>query len=296
MTDVLILGETGQLARALRGLDWPAGFRVSSLGRRDLISPGDPGGAARAAILRARPHLVLNAAAYTAVDRAEAEPALAAAVNADLPLAIARACSDLGSPLIHVSTDYVFDGSKKGAYVETDAPNPLGVYGRTKFAGDRNIEQHCSAPWAILRTSWVFSAAADSFPAKLLLRARKGEALRVIDDQIGCPTPAAALAAAMQAIGLRLLDGESAARGLFNYCGARAMSWHGFAALIVEAAVAAGLARPELHAIHSGQFPSAARRPANSVLDCGKIKRQCGLDPAPIDAAIEAAVRSILAS
>lgn len=295
MTDVLILGETGQLARALRGLDWPAGFRVSSLGRRDLISPGDPGGAARAAILRARPHLVLNAAAYTAVDRAEAEPALAAAVNAAQPLALAQACGDLNIPLVHISTDYVFDGTKAGAYVETDAPNPLGVYGRTKLAGDRNIEQHCSAPWAILRTSWVFSAAADSFPARLLRRARAGETLRVVDDQIGCPTPAAALAAAMQAVGLRLLDGESAAQGLFNYCGARAMSWYEFAGMIVDAAVAAGLPPPELRPIASADFPAATRRPRNSVLDNVKIKRQCGLDPAPIDAAIEAAVRSILA-
>ncbi|HNB28632.1 MAG TPA: dTDP-4-dehydrorhamnose reductase [Alphaproteobacteria bacterium] len=294
MAEILILGAAGQLATALRALSWPAGCNLTFLGRRDLVSPGDPGGAARAAILRSRPNLVLNAAAYTAVDRAEAQPELAAAINAAQPLAMAQACSDLDIPLVHVSTDYVFDGDKPGAYLETDAPNPLGVYGRTKLAGDRNIEQHCSAPWAILRTSWVFSAAEDSFPAKLLRRARAGETLRVVDDQIGCPTPAAALAAAMQAVGLRLLDHDRAAEGLFNFCGAEAMSWYGFAGRIVAAAVAAGLRRPELQPISSDQFAAAARRPRNSVLDCGKIRRQCGLEPAPITAAVEHVVGTIL--
>ncbi len=294
MTDILVLGEAGQLARALRALEWPAGFHLACLGRRDLVSVAAPGAAA-SAILGRKPHLVLNAAAYTAVDRAETEPALAAAVNAELPLQVARACSELRIPLVHVSTDYVFDGAKVGAYVETDMPNPLGVYGRTKLAGDRNIEAHCTGPWAILRTSWVFSAAEDSFPAKLLRRARAGEALRVVDDQIGCPTPAAALAGAMQAIGLRLLDDDKAACGLFNYCGAQAMSWHGFAAMIVAAAVAAGLQRPELQPIGSAQFPTAAQRPRNSVLDCSKIKRQCNLAAAAIDDAVVGAVRMILA-
>jgi len=299
MPNILILGEAGQLARALRDLPWPSGHDLRSLGRHQLGTPDKAGEAAAAAIRSRRPHLVLNAAAYTAVDRAEAEPEPARALNADLPLAIAQACADLDIPLVHVSTDYVFDGAKAGAYVETDAPNPLGIYGATKLAGDRNIERAAASPgrlrrWAILRASWVFSAANDSFPGKLLSRARSGAALQVVDDQVGCPTPANALAGAMQAMGERLLDQDAAARGLFNYCGERAMSWHAFAARLVDCAVEAGLTRPELQPVSSDQFPTAAPRPRNSVLDCAKIQRQCGIAPAAIDAEIERATRAIL--
>lgn len=295
MTRVLILGEAGQLARALCDLSWPAGHEVAARGRRQLGPAEQAAGAAAAAIRTLRPHLVLNAAAYTAVDRAEAEPQSARALNADLPLAIAGACAELDVPLVHVSTDYVFDGAKPGAYLETDAANPLNVYGATKLAGDRNIERAAPASWSILRSSWIFSAAVDAFPGKLLARARAGESLRVVDDQRGCPTPARALAGAMQTVGLRLLDGDAAARGLFNFCGARAMSWHGFAAMLVDAAVAAGMKRPDLHAISSHQFPTAARRPRNSALDCGKIADRCGLALPDIKEDIERVTRAILA-
>jgi dTDP-4-dehydrorhamnose reductase len=292
---VLILGERGQLARALHGLAWPAGYEVGAIGRRKLGAADQAADAVAAAITSVRPALVLNAAAYTAVDKAESEPAQARALNADLPLAAVRACGELNIPLVHISTDYVFDGTKAGAYLEQDAPNPLNVYGATKLAGDRNIQRAEAAPSAVLRTSWVFSAADESFPAKLLNRARNGEALRVVDDQRGCPTPAGALAQAMQVIGLRLLDRDSSALGLFNYRGAQAMSWCGFAARLVDAAVAAGLRRPDLQAITSDQFPTAAKRPRNSVLDCSKIARDCDIAPGEIDVEIGQAVRAILA-
>lgn len=299
MPNILILGEAGQLARALRALAWPAGHDLSSLGRHQLGTPDKAGEAAAAAIRSRRPHLVLNAAAYTAVDRAESEPESARALNADLPLAIAQACAELDIPLVHVSTDYVFDGTKMGAYVESDAPNPLGIYGATKLAGDRNIERAAGSSgrprrWAILRASWVFSAANDSFPGKLLSRAKAGEKLHVVDDQVGCPTPASALAGAMQAMGLRLLDRDAAAQGLFNYCGAQAMSWHAFAARLVDHALKAGLTRPNLQPVSSDQFPTAAPRPRNSVLDCGKIERRCGLVPVDIEAEIDRVARDIL--
>lgn len=295
MANVLILGERGQLARALQDLAWPAGFAAAAIGRHQLGAADQAADAAAAAVKDKRPDLVLNAAAYTAVDKAESEPAQARALNADLPLAVARACRDLRIPLVHVSTDYVFDGTKAGAYLEQDAPNPLGVYGASKLAGDRNVQRAEGAPRAILRTSWVFSEAADSFPVKILRRALSGEALRVVDDQVGCPTPVSALAAAMQAMGLRLLDGDAAAQGLFNYCGAQAMSWYGFATRLVDCAVKAGLKRPDLRPVPSDQFPSAARRPRNSVLDCSKIMRDCDIAPAGIDAEIERVARTILA-
>ena len=251
--------------------------------------------AAAAAITTARPHLVLNAAAYTAVDKAELEPARAHALNADLPLAAVRACNGLDIPLVHVSTDYVFDGAKTGAYVEQDVPNPLSVYGESKLAGDRNIQRNAGTPYAILRTSWVFGEADKTFPAKLLNRARNGEALRVVDDQKGCPTPVGAVAQAIQAIGLRLLDQDSAAEGLFNYCGAQAMSWYGFATRLIDCAVKAGLPLPDLQPVASDRFPTAAVRPRNSVLDCSRIARECDIAPAEIDAEIERVVRAILA-
>jgi dTDP-4-dehydrorhamnose reductase len=291
---VLILGESGQLARALHDLAWPGGFAVTTIGRRQLGAADQAADAAAAAIKDKRPDLVLNAAAYTAVDKAESEPAQAHALNADLPLAVARVCSDLHIPLVHVSTDYVFDGAKTGAYLEQDAPDPLSVYGVSKLAGDCNV-QGSGARHAILRTSWVFSEAGDSFPAKLLNRARNGEAMRVVDDQRGCPTPVHSLAQAMQAVGLRLLDQGPAAQGLFNYCGAQAMSWHGFATRLIDYAVESGMKRPELQPISSDQFPTAARRPRNSVLDCTRIGRELGILPAGIDAEIERVVRAILA-
>lgn len=297
MPNVLILGEAGQLAIALRSESWPAGFHLSSLGRGRLGAATAAPAAAAAAIRRERPHLVLNAAAYTAVDRAEAEPLPAHALNADLPLAVARACAELRIPLVHVSTDYVFDGEKPTAYVETDAPNPLSVYGASKLAGDRHVEAVAAAGlerWTILRSSWVFSESGDSFPAKLLRRARAGETLRVVDDQLGCPTTAGALAAAMRAMALRLLDRDPAALGLFNYCGAAAMTWHGFAQHLLAAARAAGLATPPLLPVASDQFPTAARRPRRSVLDCARIGRQCGLEAAAIDGELDRIVRAIL--
>ena len=128
-----------------------------------------------------------------------------------------------------------------------------------------------------------------------MCRARSGEALRVVDDQVGCPTPATALAAAMQVMGLRLMEGDAAARGLFNFCGEAAMSWHGFAVKLVDAAVKAGMRRPELLPVSSDQFPTAAPRPRNSVLDCAKIVRGCDIAPAPIESEIDRAARAILA-
>jgi dTDP-4-dehydrorhamnose reductase len=288
---VLIIGERGQLAQSLKGLSWPAGFDLDFLGRRTLTDfPG-----AGAAIKELKPALVLNAAAYTGVDQAEREPAAARLLNADLPAALASACGSLDIPLVHISTDYVFDGEKRWPYLETDAPNPLSVYGATKLAGDRNLEQAELRRWAILRASWVVSEIGDTFPVKLLRRARAGEALRVVDDQWGCPTAAGELARAMQSVGLRLLDGDGAASGLFNLCGTSEMSWHGFAEKLLAVAERSGLKPPPLTAIASADLTAPARRPAYSVLSCARIRDSFGISGTPIEADIERMVRVILA-
>ena len=294
MPKVLIIGEHGQLAQSLKGLSWPAGFDLDFLGRRTLTN--FPGANAQTALELRKPALVLNAAAYTGVDRAESEPAAARMLNADLPAALAAACGALDVPLVHISTDYVFDGEKRSPYLETDAPNPLSVYGASKLAGDRNLEQADLRRWAILRASWVVSEIGETFPVKLLRRARAGEALRVVDDQWGCPSAAAELARAMQSVGLRLLDGDGAASGLFNLCGASEMSWHGFAEKLLDAAETAGLKRPPLQAIASAELKAPARRPAYSVLSCARLRDSLGISTAPIEADIARMVRLILAA
>jgi dTDP-4-dehydrorhamnose reductase len=295
VSKILVIGETGQLAQSLGGLRWPAGFDLAFVGRRQL--PADsPVAGIRAALDAANPAMVLNAAAYTAVDRAESEPQAAAALNVELPHALAEACGARDIPLVHVSTDYVFDGEKRSPYLETDAPNPLSVYGATKLAGDRAIERTAPRRWAILRTSWVVSGFGDTFPAKLLRRAKAGEPLRVVDDQWGCPTAASDLAHAMQKVGLRLLDDEPSAGGLFHFRGASEMSWHGFAERLLSAAEEAGLAKRSLQAIKSADLNAPARRPAYSVLSCARIGQTLGIAGLKIEDEIERMVRQILSA
>jgi dTDP-4-dehydrorhamnose reductase len=292
---ILVIGETGQLARSLATLRWPAGFDLVFAGRRHLPD-GAPAAGIQATLDAAKPALVLNTAAYTAVDRAESERAAAAALNVELPRVLAEGCDTRDIPLVHVSTDYVFDGGKRSPYLETDAPNPLSIYGATKLAGDVAIERTAPRRWAILRTSWVVSGTGETFPVKLLRRAKAGEPLRVVDDQWGCPTAASDLAGAMKTVGLRLLDDEPAAVGLLNFRGASEMSWHGFAERLLDAAEAAGLARPSLQAIKSAELKAPARRPAYSVLSCARIQKAFGLSGAPIEDELAPMVRRILAT
>lgn len=293
MTNILVIGETGQLARSLDSLGWPEGCALAFVGRRHLPS-GFSVSSIRDALDVGRPELVLNAAAYTAVDRAESEPDAAAALNAQLPRALAEFCGARDIPLVHVSSDYVFDGEKRWPYLETDAPNPLSVYGATKLEGDRAIERTLPRRWAILRTSWLVSEIGETFPVKLLRRAKAGEPLRVVDDQWGCPTAASDLALAMQAVSLRLLDGDGAAMGLFNFRGASEMSWHGFADKLLSAAEKAGLKRPPLQAIKSAALNAPAKRPGYSVLACERIAQRLGIPCQEID--IDRMVRLIFSA
>lgn len=294
MPTIAIIGERGQLAQSLGGLAWPQDCTLAFVGRRHVPAGDSHAIAAAAAALN--PDLLLNAAAFTGVDRAESEPDAAAALNAELPRRLAKLAGRLSIPLVHVSSDYVFDGEKRAPYLETDAPNPLGVYGATKLDGDRAIADARLQRWAILRSSWVMSEIGETFAVKILRRARRGEALRVVDDQLGCPTAAGDLARAMQAIGLKLLDGDANAVGLFNFCGASAMTWHALTDQLLHAAGAGGVKRPALRAIASAELDAPARRPRYSVLDCGLIAKIHGIQPAPIESWIDPMVRSILAA
>jgi dTDP-4-dehydrorhamnose reductase len=220
--------------------------------------------------------IVVNAAAYTGVDKAESDRANAFAVNRDGPGNLAEACARLDLPLIHVSTDYVFDGSKHGAYVETDRVAPLGVYGASKEAGERavrgRLNQHL-----IVRTSWVYAGHSANFVKTMLRLAGERDELRVVDDQHGIPTSAGDIARAILAIADKLHAARAESRyipwGTYHYAAIGPTTWCGFARAIVEWAAARTGRRPKVTAIATAEFPTPARRPANSVLDCARIEQ-----------------------
>ncbi|MGA0615752.1 dTDP-4-dehydrorhamnose reductase [Paracoccus sp. KR1-242] len=261
MTGLLVLGRTGQVATELARLAPDARF----LGR-DEADLADAEACA-AAIRAARPGAIINAAAYTAVDRAESEPALAEAVNAIAPAAMARAAAELGVPFLHISTDYVFDGSGDRPWREDDATGPLGVYGATKLAGERGIAA-AGGQWAVLRTSWVFSAHGGNFVKTMMRLGAERPELRVVADQHGGPTPAGDIAAAC----LRMVSAMQAGQGkggLYHFAGAPDTTWADFARAIMAQA---GLGCRIID-IPGSDYPTPARRPGNSRLDCGAITR-----------------------
>ncbi len=233
--------------------------------------------------------IVINAAAYTAVDRAEQEPALAFAVNRDGPAHLAATCARLHIPLLHISTDYVYDGAKRVPYVEEDPTAPLGVYGASKLAGDEVVRRLLSRH-LILRVSWVFGIHGHNFVKTILRLAREREELRVVADQYGCPTFAGDIAATLLALAGRVAEIDaSAAWGTYHYCGEPATTWHGFASAIVEQArTREPLVVRSVTAITTADYPLPSPRPVNSVLDCAKLTERFGIRPAPWCLGLEA--------
>ena len=274
----IVLGATGQLGCALLATLPREGRRVIAIRRADLDISDRPTVVDTLDALR--PDLVINAAAYTAVDKAESEAELAFTVNRDAPAALAEACLTIGAPLIHISTDYVFDGTKSGAYVESDPVKPASVYGASKEAGEEAIRSRLPAH-VILRSAWIYAPMGHNFVRTMLRLGRERPELSVVDDQIGCPTAAAELARAVQAAAHRLLDGGRD-YGTFHFSGSGSTSWFGFAEAIFELAEARDLTRrPRLVSIPTKDYPTPARRPANSVLDCAKFARLYGVSGKP---------------
>jgi dTDP-4-dehydrorhamnose reductase len=270
---VLVLGATGQVGYHLRLLLPSAIFWDRA--RIDLAH-ADP---LEQAVLALRPSAILNAAAYTAVDRAETEAALAWRVNAEAPAALARAARQLDVPLVHLSTDYVFDGAAASAYRETDAVAPINVYGRTKLAGELAVASLCQRYW-MLRTSWVFSEHGANFVKTMLRLARERDTLTVVDDQHGCPTYAGDLAAIM--IALVNKPGIALPYGLYHVAGGVPTTWRRFAERIVVRAQAAGLLKqvPRVLPISTHDYPTPARRPMNSILAAAPALQQAtGVNP-----------------
>ena len=274
MKRMLVIGRRGQVASALAAIDWGRD-NVVALGGRDEFDLANPV-ALRDRVKDMRPDLIVNAGAYTAVDQAESEPEAAFALNRDGPAALAEAAAAIGAPVIQLSSDYVFDGLKAGAYVETDAVNPLSVYGVSKEAGERALRERL-AQHVILRSSWIYAARGRNFLTTMLRLAGEGREIRVVDDQKGSPTAAAELAGAVATIARRLLAG-GADYGTFHFCGQGVTSWHGFADAIFELA---GIEKVRLAPTTTPEFNAPARRPANSALDCTKIARVYGIRPAP---------------
>ncbi len=268
--NVLIVGQTGQVATELIRRA-PADATVTSLGR-EVADLGDPGACAKR-IAEAEVDLVINAAAYTAVDQAESEEALAHTLNAEAPGAMARAAAARDRPFLHISTDYVFDGSGTQPWKTTDATAPLGAYGRTKLAGEQAVRA-AGGRHAILRTAWVVSAHGKNFVKTLLRLAETKDRLTVVADQIGCPTPAAALADALWAMARRLQTDPSVA-GTYHFAGSPPTSWADFARAIFDQAGRS----VEVVDIPTSAWPTPAPRPLNSRLDTSTTRTVFGIEP-----------------
>ena len=274
---LLVLGGEGQVARELAAIAPAEGWTVTRVGR----AQADLSTAEIAPLLAAhRPALVVNAAAYTAVDRAETEPAAARALNADLPARAARACAEAGTPLVHISTDYVFNGSKPQPYVEDDPLSPLGVYGATKADGERAV-QAAGGRAAVVRTAWVYGAEGANFVRTMLRLAGSRDELGVVGDQHGNPTWSQDVARACLKLGDRLCGGDRDAQGVFHAAGEGDTTWAGFAAAIFAESARRGGPSARVRPITTAEYPTPAQRPANSRLDCARLARAVGWRPGP---------------
>jgi dTDP-4-dehydrorhamnose reductase len=274
---LLIAGWQGQLARALaEEAPRRAEVRAFAIGRPALDICELP--TIERALNDHSPDVVVNSAAYTAVDQAESDEAAAFALNATGPGLLAAAAARRGVAVIHVSTDYVFDGSKSAPYVETDATAPLNVYGRSKLAGETAVAA-ANPRHVILRTAWVHSPWGKNFVKTMLRLGAERDIVRVVDDQVGSPTYAPHLASAILEIAARIGRGgmSQADWGLYHAAGSGETSWCGLAREVFAQSSARGMKTPHVEAISAAQYPTPARRPANSRLDCGKLERRLGI-------------------
>lgn len=286
--NVLVIGRSGQLATELLRTTWPPGARIIAVGRPELdVTDGE---AVRRAVNAAAPDIIVNASAYTAVDRAEAEPGTAFAINEAGVRHLALAARGHGVPLVHVSTDYVFGGRGHRPWREDDEPDPIGVYACSKRAGECAIAAAGPAH-AIVRTSWLFAAHGQNFVRTILRLGGERDRLSIVDDQVGCPTAAADLAGAIAGVAAALAAGRITS-GVYHYAGAGPVSWYEFAQAIFAAA--AGLVpMPVLLPISTQTFGAPAPRPAYSVLDCGRIERDLGIPAKPWSSGLRAVIDEI---
>jgi dTDP-4-dehydrorhamnose reductase len=272
--NVLVFGANGQVGRALTAHTASLGFAHADIDICNVTAVDR--------VVRAHPGAtVVNAAAYTAVDRAESEPREAVRVNTKGAANLARAAASAGAPLIHISTDYVFDGSKQSPYREDDPIAPLGIYGLSKAKSEEAVRRACPQH-VILRTSWVYSPHGTNFVRTMLRLAGERSELQIVDDQIGCPTAAADIADAISAIVAAFRQPGFEPWGIYHYCGKDTVTWFSFANLIFELASVYGQNKPRLVPIPTASYPTPARRPAYSVLSTDKIESTFGIRPRPL--------------
>lgn len=289
MKPLLIFGRNGQVARKLA--DLLSGQDAIFLGHQDFdLGQSDPA----EAVARYDPWAVINAAGYTAVDRAESEVDAALRLNRDAPAIMARACAARNVPFVHMSTDYVFDGAKAGEYLEADPVDPRTAYGRSKAAGEALVTQAGGAS-ATLRTSWVFSDIGGNFVKTMLRLATDREEVSVVADQHGRPTWAKDVATASLAAAHRMKD-TGLSLGILHAAGSDAMSWADFAEEIFAVAEEVGLRSARVRRIGTKDYPTPAHRPANSRLAIGAIETALGWRPTPIKAALSATIQNLKAA
>ncbi len=293
-TKILVFGRIGQVG-------WELRHKLACLGQVTAIEYPEVdfsnSDSIRTAVRAAEPAVILNAAAYTAVDKAESDPDLAMAINGIAPGVIAEEAKRLGSLLVHYSTDYVFDGTKPSPYVETDLPNPVNVYGKTKLAGDQAI-QSVGGDYLILRTSWVYGARGSNFLLTMLRLAQERPELRIVDDQIGAPTSSECIAQATANILAQLLSpsgGRLNGRcGIYNLTSTGETSWYGFAkALLTKSSGTYGFTVPNLISIKTSEFPRPAKRPANSRLSCQRLEQTFGVTLPPWEDALSLVLETL---
>jgi len=284
-----LIGKEGQVGRELSSLLKPFG-ELTLFGKEDLdLTQADH---IREQLHNVQPHVIVNAAAYTAVDQAEEEPDLAQAINGTAPAILAEEAKKLGAALVQYSTDYVFDGEKQDPYTEEDSPNPMGVYGRTKLAGDEAI-QSTGLPHLIFRTAWVYGLKGKNFLLTIQRLAKERDELKIVDDQIGSPTWCRTIAQATANVLTQILPQSSPgdlsrfeqASGLYNLvCGGQT-SWFGFAQAILEASSSSQVTK--LIPIPTSEYPTPTKRPQNSVLSTKKLKSAFGIAPPAWDVTLK---------
>lgn len=274
MVKVLVTGATGQVGRELVKLA-PAGFDVVAMNSEQLDLTNNH--QVQQVILQKKPALIMNAAAYTAVDKAESDAQRAYAVNEAGVTYLAEAAAVLNIPLFHISTDYVFSGASKIPYKEDDAVGPTGVYGASKLAGELALA-NAGIPYIILRTSWVFSAEGNNFVKTMLRLGKERDTLGVVADQYGCPTSAASIATVLWQLAEQYTSQKALPWGVYHFSNAPVCSWHEFSGEIFKQAVEirALSAVPSVNEITSCDYPTPAKRPAWSVMDCTKIETLLG--------------------
>ena len=272
---ILLIGKNGQVGWELRRTLAPLA-EVVAVDYPEINFTDSP--ALRQLVAKINPSVVVNAAAYTAVDKAETETELCRQINAVAPGVLAEEAEEIGALLVHYSTDYIFDGTKTSPYVETDAPNPLGAYGRTKLEGDRAVKAS-GADHLIFRLCWVYGARGQNFMLTMQRLAREREKLRVVGDQFGCPTWSRMIAEATALALKQVLAGadRSAFNGEYHLAAGGQANWHEFASRIIEWMPEAERKCRAVERITTSEYPLPARRPAYSVLDCGKLQKTFGL-------------------